>query len=850
MVGTDSTITSLENPGNSVLHGVGEFQGEAVCVKDLVTTVPRTLYPVSDYLGDIRAHFSRPTGYKIGTLNTTPRGLIFDWPCSTPLTLLNQYPAAINKILFSAGIRYTAVFTLTVSATPFIRGLFALCWQYGFVSGITLTFDRAGNAQTATNLPHARLDLSETTTVQLRVPFLATAEYASLYEEVATSSPYGTLSFVNLTNFDLPVGASAPSYVLYTHFEDVELFGANPATTSNLLFQSGFKSTSSAINKETDSMTKPVSTILTAASTMSTAMGSLVPSLKSVFGPTTWFLAQAARAASYFGFSKPTVLTAVKRVHNIPSIAEHNVDLPTPSLVVGPLSTNRLGFDATTTQTDVDEMSIDFVKSQYSQLTILDWASTQTGGTVLGNIALSPAHYWFRLLPSPGPQFTRLPPAAATASATAFQPTSLMNLCSYFKFWRGGIKFRFTFVKTKFHAGRVQFAVAYGLYPANNTGLGSPSYIVAPNYSVSGPQAQGFNIVFNLKDSNVCEFTVPYVSSEPYTNFVAAIGSLRVFVVDPLQVTGVVSNSIQVLVEVCGAEDFEPACYSGPMWCHTRRPASVNPFAAATLSQTALSDTTPQDDEPPPDIEFQSGHESVVSLTPPFIVQNTIGERISSLKQLAMIPHRTSVRVTAEQDKIVSFIRPWWWYPQYQSGSIANFGKQAFAISGQISSLYAFVRGGTDAHFYATPDRNSIAIGTTFTVYQDPRPVPQNFTYTGDARDGTSGSSAFATSGSAGYLHVRLPAYQRRVRWSPDMGSITDDWGYEKTNLAIPAARNWFPNALYTSVTVAPPGVEVSVATSASDDAYGHMYIGPMPFVLITSGGTEYDPDALRVIPP
>lgn len=844
-------INSLEASSAKITPGVMTFENESSTVVDVLAPRAITLLPRTSFVQDITTHFSRPHPIRRGALATGARGRfeVLNFPLS--ISPVNDYPSGPNKVAFCAGIRYTLVFTLNVSASPFNQGLIAMSWQYASLSTAAV-FDRALASQTATNLPHVRLDLSEETTVQLRVPFVASKEYASILQ--VDTFPYGFLSLNTLVNFDIPSGTSAPTYTLYYHLEDIELFGANPSGFANVVLQSGSEK-SSSLNWEAIKASRAVSTILGAGGTIA-AIASAVPTLTPIMGPTSWFLSTMSGVAATLGWSKPQICDSVSRMNPLQTIAENNVDLPSSTVVVGPLSTNRLGFDKSTTITDVDEMSVDFVKSQMSQLTIASYASTLNAGSNLMNVALCPASMWFRVRAT-GAQNSTMPPAIGTSTFRAFQPTSVMNLASYFKYWRGGFKFRVTFVKTKFHAGRVQFAVAYSAASWTERDMGVQKTLIGPTFGSAGPQGQGFNIVFNLKESNVCEFVVPYVSDMPYNNFFNPIGMLSAYVVDPLKVSGVVSTTVPMLVEVAGAEDFEVANYLGPWWPHVGVAATVDPYSQAALSDEPLlespfsfEDVSPFESLP----VLQSGCEVIDSLTPPSIVQNTIGEMIRSLKQLIMIPH-TSERTAGSISQAASLqwlVQPWHWFPAYNTAIPSSWSTGTFAISGQIASCYAFVRGGTDVHIYAGDANQGSPYPVTFNVRQVQSINGLN-TVTANARDGTASSNPIVYAGNTGVLHLRLPAFQNVTRIVSGILSYIQDWGCTRSDLGVTTGLvGVFPTTFYEVSADFMTYSSLKSNICAADDAYCHTYMGPTPFGLRGAGATGiYDVDAVyRDVPP
>jgi hypothetical protein len=106
-----------------------------------------------------------------------------------------------------------------------------------------------------------------------------------------------------------------------------------------------------------------------------------------------------------------------------------------------------------------------------------------------------------------------------------------------FRYWRGGIKFRFTFAKTKFHGGRVMVAFVPATYDtATNAVLSNP----VPAPETTGGLVQPFqqSAIFDLKDSNTFEFHVPYISARPWLSTFGTVGGVTMLVMDRLVTSG------------------------------------------------------------------------------------------------------------------------------------------------------------------------------------------------------------------------------------------------------------------------------------------------------------------------
>lgn len=127
-------------------------------------------------------------------------------------------------------------------------------------------------------------------------------------------------------------------------------------------------------------------------------------------------------------------------------------------------------------------------------------------------------------------------------------------ISSLYQQWRGSLEFRFDFVCSSFHTGRLLIAYIPGAYGEN--------CVVSLDQARNSP-----HMVFTLQDSNTVTFKVPYISDKPwwYRKYCGAKrrkeehapSKLVMFVLNPLVATETVSQTIEILSYVRGGDDFE-----------------------------------------------------------------------------------------------------------------------------------------------------------------------------------------------------------------------------------------------------------------------------------------------------
>lgn len=763
---------------------------------------------------NLTKYFARPIALTNGDLPLGSTTRFYSKAYTNIFEIVNQFPSGASRMTGVYGFRASLVFSLQIACTPFHQGVVCMNWQYGETDN-SATFIRSALTAKCTDLPHVRLDLSVDTMVQLKIPFLSSIEYGvvNVSNTGIISPSYGYLAINSILPTNAVAGMSPPRYQLYVHLEDLEFFGAQPLSSTNIVFQSGKKL--SPITEEFEKESHPFSSGTMALSRAVGWISKGVPMLSSIGGPTAWFLAKTAGAIRAFGFSKPTVVDPMMRMQRNSNILEHNVDVPTSALVVGPFAGNTLRVSPKFGATDVDEMSLAFILSNYGQICRFNMDVADAAGTLMWAALVSPSSMWFNISASK-PYCNTIPPSVAPATANSFLPTNLFYFGQMFRFWKGSLKFRFTFSKAKLHGGRVivnyaPFLTAFDdvtyLAPATTAG-GSVA-----TYGANGPNPFGYSAIFNLRDGNVFEFEVPYVSPQPFTPFISNTGVVSMHVVDALQAASVISTNIGVLVEVKAGSDFEFA---------NVRTALYPPHNLGTPI-------------------FQSGR--VLGNTTADVSELTIGEAVTSVKQLISIP-KVAPASFAATTKYQFLIPPWFYQPRPSvlTPAPTTHLRESFGFGGMIASCYAFVRGGTDFHVYPCQDS---ANGLYVTV-RETSPIQARGTPTQ-----TPGQQPFSNNpvviNSQGSLHVRLPAYQHLIRYFSSVLNSTlttgSSWSFGGTRVpSLTFGSFGFPSIYYATM-FSPNATTAFLSRNAADDAAASCFQGAPPLLLLSTNtaATLYD---------
>lgn len=797
---------SMTINGTVAPAGVTEFAQEACeAVDALGDYMPMALAMPQPDLQDIKAYFARPR--LIGRSNFTFGSTValMNAAIDESLSALTTwFPQFRQRLVGAYGIRFAVNFRLQVAATAFHQGILALAWQYGPTSAPT--FSRYDKSYACTNVPHVRLDISEDTMVELKVPFMHPHEFLEVTNNNAYTSPYGAIAVTPILPSVSIAGIQPATLDLYVYLTDIELFGAAVDNGATVTLQAG----SSLITQEVKK-SKVVSGTLSNMAKISGFIAKGIPSLAAIAGPAAWALDTASGIAKYFGFARPMIQDPASKVYRTGYGNEYQVDLPMVGDTVAAFQGNTLCIDTSLGGTDIDEMSLSFLTKQWSQACRLQVSTANSHGTAIYSAPVTPGVFWFRAGTTTPFSNIQRPVSSASLisqSGNCFYPTTLCYISSFFRYWRGSIKFRFTFAKTKLHGGR--YMVTYN--PNNQITFGS----LGVYGSVKGPEVVGGNqqpygnsMIMDLKDGNVFEFTVPYVSTAPYRPYDSTIGGITIMCIDPLQATATVSSVVPLLVEVCGGDDYELGNFSG------------NFFPL----------------QPAGSVYTQSGG-GLISTTTKSPTDMTMGERIMSIKQIIQIPNPEEFTMLAETS-VNRYIAPWFVNTTY-TNVVASTGLPNLAnaggvmdgganCGGALAKCYAFVKGSTDFHVYPTDPQTSVRVFQNADIGGTAAGKP---TALNRQAFPSSVPSVFQSPGMP--VHTRLPSFQPFVRVSTN--SLDTVYTSEYPTI-LTGFQNQYGNFYkFHATNQTSRGVVLYVSRSAGDDAQCAHFMGPVPIYIPNVG--------------
>lgn len=805
--------------------GTAKFVDEAAICSEIPASTANhyTLLDTAD-VQSVKEYLARPRMIASGPISTGA-GFLTTLRINNSSALRNLVnPVQWDRLKGAVGMRCTLKFTLVVAATPFHQGILNLNWQYATDSDVFPLHARGSFLPTSYNLPKVLLDMAETTMVALDVPYVSHLEYFPIDVNSDVLSYYGNISITKLTNPRVVVGQSTPEFSLYISLHDIELIGAVPYTSRFVILQSGSSGKTSGISRTHAEMKRGglISKALESTANVAKAL-SYVPSLSAVGGTADWFLRAASKVASSFGYSKPTDENKPMRINRITYAGDSHIDMPFQGFTTTPFVTNKLAVNSALGCTDDDQMAMDYVLTKPSLVFRGQMSETDAVGSTLYGSFVCPNYFWYRDKEFAGGVPTgNLPiPQNATGTVNAFFPSTLLYVANNFRYWRGDIKFKVTFSKSKMHGGRIQFAYfPFVSVPAANQQLGNG--ILAPEAASGLVQPTGMTTVFDLRDGNSFEFTCPYMCTDPYLPVEGATGCVSMSIVNQLRAPGVAASTIDFLVEVSAVEGFELACFC---------PATIG-----GLQPTGAINAT-----------YQSGASSELKLFDKVddASQNIIGERFLSLKQLAMIPafaggdiaNAAIIRVTMTP-----------WFKLNGVPVTAPFGitgnDTALWLNSpclRVASLYAFANGATNYQYVRD---GGPTINATASAYQFPNTSGTTFTEVAGLWNRNQNSSGgvlmFETSETSRWT---VPTFSRYAR-IPVVQAFSALGGWQRALAPGGDGRvNYNPAFFNNRVDLTLRNGSGSsrrfvIGRSASDDARASQFIGPPPCALYLATAT------------
>lgn len=453
-------VQSVEhNDVDNVMEGDNETQQEIVGFDDAHPGVDHDIRYDLSYLrgdgstgADIANFLKRPVNIysKEWTIGGT---LDYATPPFKPWYLFFNHPAIKRKLDNYYMLKCNLKIKLVINASPFYYGGGILTYQPLpiFNPNILVT----GNLNELIPLsqrPHIYFYPQNNQGGTLTLPFFYHKEWlnATSAEDLQNMGDLSLVSLDELRNANSVVGTNC-TIQIYAWAEDLELAGP----TLRLAVQStevpidcpedlGDYVVQSKESKKGDkdeyhhegTISKPAS-----------ALARLAGLLKNtpVIGPfmtaTSMLAGGVAGMASLFGYTNVPVIDDVHEFKNqpFPQFAATEIGIPIEKATID--SKNELSIDPKITYHDAgDELAIANIVTRESYIGSFDWVASDVEGTLLYNFGVNPSIC--QTLPG--------------VNETILFQTPMGYLSRCFKYWRGDIKFRFKFLASQYHRGRVR----------------------------------------------------------------------------------------------------------------------------------------------------------------------------------------------------------------------------------------------------------------------------------------------------------------------------------------------------------------------------------------------------------
>lgn len=639
---------------------------------------------------DISTYLSRPVKLAAGTFSSSDSGAMFS--LSPLAAILNAWSTKLNNIQL---IRGEIEVTVHLNAQRFDTGRYMLCFVPGFGSSLaptTTPFNMWNSTLTQrTQLLHVEFDLSSDTSAVLKIPWMSIQPYFPNQTTVANAMVLGNLEMRPYYPLQQVNSIGSPGYTVYVRMVNVQLAGPT-------VVQMGTK------EEQLKAGIGPVSGFLSSVSKTAASLA-VVPSISVHATGVAWLTNLLSKAAAAMGWIKPVALQAPVYVQPRHVAFLENVDGCSTARVLGAFQTNAVEAVPDGVGPLQDEMSLNFFSSKFAWVQTALWDTTMVAGAEIVRLAATP---WWKI--SNGLSYT-VPPVSF--------PLTM------FRKWRGGIKFRVKLVKNEFYSGRLG-VIFCPIEPGGNM------YPQLGNLGVEYNRA-----IIDIRGRREFEFILPYSSVRNYLLRNEQFGIASIYVIDPLVAPDSCPNNVALLIEVCGADDFE---YIDPSLPRTN---VILPFAPqAGVTETEILDC------------YCLGKTVVPSLA---VDKAAIGERVTSLRQLIKrVGSKFNDKRTWVTGNAVTF-SPFWTsvYRQYTSIStaptVSTYQTDFFSL---ITACYGITTGSVRVQFWSS----GYAPDTTVRVCTNDDYAHTNMLdNTGDT---ASQNLSFITPISKeGCVDVQVPAY-------------------------------------------------------------------------------------------
>lgn len=466
---TENTTTEVVRTENMV------FKDEALSQRLIMGDMYAGDYDAdADVTGGLGDFFSRPV--RIASINWPESGTLST--SLNPWTLFFNNPLIKLKLQNYGKISCRLHLKFVINASPFYYGSARACWfpLGGKRSDFLNSVDQISFSQT----PGVYLEPQTMSTAEMVLPFLWPRNWLEA-TSIANFDAMGVLQIIQYAALRSANGVSGTGITIgvYAWAEDVRLMG--PTTIGALQ------------SDEYDDPDGTISGPLTAAANVA-SMLTEVPVIGEYAMAAEAGARTAASIAKLFGYSNPPVIDDVhgyvpKTFH---ALANVETRMPIDKLSIDPKNEVTISPEVTGVQEE-DPLAFCNLLTHESFVMGTNWANSSGTDTLLWSALVSPSYRVSQATPI----FSCMPPI------TYFSRMS--------RFWRGSIIFKFRFIKTKYHKGRVLISW-------------DPNGDIT---TTSDTETVTFSRIVDLSVEDEVEVIIPYKATSPWqrvtngTNFMS-----------------------------------------------------------------------------------------------------------------------------------------------------------------------------------------------------------------------------------------------------------------------------------------------------------------------------------------
>lgn len=354
------------------------------------------------------------------TYNQTSRSQIASFAVTN--TNLQSVLTNFARVKGAFGYRASVCFRIQAITNPFQAGRVRMVFQPFYQT--TEHHDRLNAITPVSQLPGVELDLAETTSVVLKIPFIHPFNYFRVAPDPTGQDNLGTMSIFAYTPIALAPGTVAPKLTVWLWLEDFELVGA---ASTDLEAQAGKFQKKDVSSREADAIPGNVSNVLAAGANLTTWLGKKIPIISSYSGMATWALRKSAEIASSYGWSKPVANTPPVKMLNTNNIYQFNCDGPDAAFNLGTTVDNAISPYPGFAGTDVDEMAFSYVTGLFAAISTPSLSTTDAVQQMIYTCSLSPASMYFNGLASNRVPVAGKPPGIAFWPAPVYYMANLLD---------------------------------------------------------------------------------------------------------------------------------------------------------------------------------------------------------------------------------------------------------------------------------------------------------------------------------------------------------------------------------------------------------------------------------------